>query len=198
MANEVNKIKFGLTNVYYAVADIAADGTAEYETPVRWPGAVSIDLSPEGDNVVFYADNIAYWTGNGNNGYSGDLEIARVIDSFRTDVLGDVVDAKGVLFEDTEAPIVHFALLFEFSGDVKHTRHVFYNCTVTRPSASGQTKGESIEPSTETVTLSAKTIYNATIDKWVPKASTNEDTDSTTYEGWFSAVYQGTAPVTTP
>lgn len=194
MANEVNKIKFGLTNVYYAVAEIAADGTADYDTPVRWPGAASIDLGPEGDNVVFYADNIAYWTGNGNNGYSGDLEIARVIDSFRTDILGDVVDGKGVLFEDTEAPVVHFALLFEFSGDVKHTRHVFYNCTVTRPSSAGQTKGESIEPSTETVTITAKSIYNDTLDKWVPKASTNEDTDSTTYEGWFSAVYQGTAP----
>lgn len=189
-----NKIHFGLTNVYYAKATIAADGTATYETPVRWPGAVSIGLDPEGDNVIFYADNIAYWVGNGNNGYSGDLEIARVIDSFRTDILGDVVDAKNVLFENTDAAVQPFALLFEFSGDAHKTRHVFYNCTVTRPSAASQTKGESIEPQTETVTITAKTIYISALSKWTPKASTKADTDSTTYSGWFTTVYQGTAP----
>lgn len=189
-----NKIKFGLTNVYYAKATIAADGSATYTTPVRWPGAVSIGLSPEGDNVIFYADNIAYWVGNGNNGYSGDLEIARVIDSFRTDILGEVVDAKNVLFENIDAAVQPFALMFEFSGDQHHTRHVFYNCTVTRPEASSQTKGESIEPQTETVTINAKAVYNSTLEKWVTKASSKADTDETTYEGWFTAVYQGTAP----
>ena len=118
-----------------------------------------------------------------------------MIDSFRTDILGEIEDGKKVLFEDVDAPIVHFALLFEFSGDQHHTRHVFYNCTVTRPSASGQTKGESIEPQTETVTISAKQIKISALSKWVSKASTKEDTDATTYSGWFSAVYLGPAPV---
>lgn len=189
----MNKIKYGLKNVYYAVATIAADGSATYDTPVAFPGAVSLSLDPQGENTPFYADNIVYWVGVANTGYEGDLEIARVIDSFKTDVLGYQTDNKGVLVEDANANAVHFALLFQFEGDVKATRHVMYNCTATRPGANGNTKEDTVEPGTESVTITATTIYNASYDTDIVKAETNEATDTTTYSGWFTAVYTPTA-----
>lgn len=189
-----NKIKYGLKNVYYAVATIAADGSATYDTPVAFPGAVSLSLDPQGENTPFYADNIVYWVGVANTGYEGDLEIARVIDDFKTDVLGYQTDKKGVLVEDANANAVHFALLFQFEGDVKATRHVMYNCTATRPGASGSTKEDTVEPETESVTITATTIYNASYDTDIVKAETNETTDTTTYSGWFEAVYTPTRP----
>lgn len=191
-----NKIKYGLKNVYYAVATIATNNTATYDTPVAIPGAVNLSLEPQGDNVNFYADNIVYWVGNGNNGYQGDLEIARIPDSFKEDVLGMVVDAKDVLVEDMNAPIVHFALLFQFEGDEKATKHVMYNCTCSRASESGSTKNETIEPQTETLTITATSIYNASLDADIVKAEANASSDSTTYNGWTSAVYLPTAPST--
>ena len=190
----MNKIKYGLKNVYYAVATIAADGSATYDTPVAFPGAVSLSLDPQGENTPFYADNIVYWVGVANTGYEGDLEIARVIDDFKTDVLGYQTDNKGVLVEDANANAVHFALLFQFEGDVKATRHVMYNCTATRPGASGSTKEDTVEPETESVTITATTIYNASYDTDIVKAETNETTDTTTYSGWFEAVYTPTRP----
>lgn len=190
----MNKIKYGLKNVYYAVATIAADGSATYDTPVAFPGAVSLSLDPQGENTPFYADNIVYWVGVANTGYEGDLEIARVTDDFKKDVLGYQTDNKGVLVEDANANAVHFALLFQFEGDVKATRHVMYNCTATRPGASGSTKEDTVEPETESVTITATTIYNASYDTDIVKAETNEATDTTTYSGWFEAVYTPTRP----
>lgn len=193
-----NKIKYGLKNVYYAIATIdASTHAATYATPVAFPGAVSLSLEPQGDTTEFYADNIAYWVGAPNNGYEGDLEIARVIDSFKKDVFGYITDSKDVLVEDKEAAVVHFALLFQFEGDENATKHVMYNCTATRPSASGSTQNENIEPQTETISIKATSIYNASLNKEIVKAEANADSNTTTYNGWTSAVYLPTAASTT-
>ena len=189
---DTNKIKYGIKNCYYAVATIAANGSATYDTPVALPGAVSISLDPQGDTSPFYADNIVYYTSIANNGYEGDLELAKLPDSFLTDVLGYTADKNGVLFEDANAPVVHFALMFQFEGDAHAKRHVLYNCTATRPSVSGSTKEETIEPQTETITITATTVYNASYDKDVVKASVTP-TEATQYNAWTSSVYQVTS-----
>ena len=120
-----NKVKYGLKNVYYAVATIdASTHAATYSTPVAFPGAVSLSLDPEGELTPFRADNVDYWVGNSNNGYSGDLEMALITDSFRKDVLGYTDDDNGVLVENKDVEAVHFALMFQFEGDQKATKHV--------------------------------------------------------------------------
>lgn len=189
-----NKIKYGLKNVYYAVATIAADGSATYGDPVAFPGAVSLSLEPQGENSPFYADNIVYWVGAANNGYEGDLEMARVIDEFKTNVLGYITDKNGVLVEDVASDAIHFALLFQFEGDEEATRHIMYNCTATRPNANGNTKNENVEPETETVTIQAASVYNASLDKDIVKSEAKASTSSEAYAAWFTTVYQPEAP----
>lgn len=188
---DTNKIRYGIKGCYYAVATIAADGTATYDTPVALPGAVSLSLSPEGDTTPFYADNIVYYTAIANNGYSGDLELAKIPDSFLTDCLGYAADTNDVLYEDAGASPVNFALLFQFEGDAHAKRSVLYNCVATRPEVSGQTKAEGIEPQTETISITATTIHVSTLDKDIVKASCTP-TESAQYTGWNTAVYQPT------
>ena len=185
-----NKVKYGLKNVYYAVATIADDNTATYGTPVKWPGAVNLSLDAEGNTTKFRADNIDYWIGQSNNGYSGDFESALIPDSFRKDVLGDLVDINGLLIENANAPTKYFALLFQFEGDESATRHVMYKCSATRASVSGQTTEEEIKPQTETLTITATAIHNDEIEADVVKARCKEA--DTPYANWFTAVYQPT------
>lgn len=186
-----NKVKYGLSNVYYAVATIAEDGTASYGTPVKIPGAVNLGLDAQGANEPFYADNIKYYITTANNGYEGDLELALVPDSFRKDILGDIEDKNGILVENADAVAKQFALLFQFEGDTNQTRHVMYNCTATRPSVSGQTKEDSATPQTETLNISCATVYNSDLGHNVVKARCLNDTDSATqYAAWFTEVYQ--------
>lgn len=195
-----NKVKYGLSNVYYAKATIdSSTGTATYATPVAIKGAVNLSLEPQGDLEPFYADNIKYYIVNNNSGYEGDLEIALIPDSFRKDILGEIEDTNGILVEATNTPSVSFALLFQFEGDDKATRHAFYNCTAKRPTVAGATREDSTEVQTETLNLSCASVYNASLAKDVVKARClNDGTQATTYASWNTTVYQpSAAPVVT-
>lgn len=189
-----NKVKYGLSNVYYAaISSTDTTGAVTYSTPVRIPGAVNLSLEAQGENEPFYADNIKYYISSNNSGYSGDLEVALIPDSFRKDILGEVLDSNGVYLEDVDAQATPFALLFQFEGDEKGTRHVIYNCTATRPSVEGATKEDSTEVQTETLSLECASIFNTSINKNLVKARClNSSATSTTYEAWFSSVYQTT------
>ena len=183
------KVKYGLSNVHYAKATLSGS-TYVYATPVAWPGAVNLSLDAEGDVTKFRADNIDYWIGQSNNGYSGDFESALVPDSFRKDILGYQADQNDVLVEVADAAVTHFALLFEFSGDEGATRHVLYNCTAGRPSVAGETTAETTEPTTETIALTVSSIPSSVIGGDVVKGKC--DSASTAYTNWYTTVYMPT------
>lgn len=185
---DTNKIKYGIKNVTIFPATIAANGSATYGEAISVPGAVSISLDPQGDTNPFYADNIVYYQSVANNGYEGDLELAKVPDEVAIAILGMVEDKNDVLYEDANAPVAHFGLAFQFEGDVHAKRHILYNCVATRPSVSGTTKEDAIEPQTETLSITATTIYVAALDKDVVKASATPS-EATPYNAWFTTAY---------
>ncbi len=187
MANKKNKVKFNIRNVHYAKLTISDDGTATYGTPVAMPGAVSLSLDPNGEPSVFYADGYAYYTISNNQGYEGDLELAMVPESFRTDILKETMDSNSVLIEDATVDTEKFALLFEFDGDVNKIRHVLYNCIAARPTIESSTKEDEIEVKTETLSITASPLSGGYV-----KARTSDATTETAYNNWYKEVYMPT------
>ena len=177
-----NKIKYGLRSVYYAKATPATNGSLTYATPVAIPGAVNLSLSAEGESNPFYADDVVYFQSQANNGYSGTLEVALIPDAFATDILGDNTQS-GMIVEHANVQPAEFALLFEFQGDDKATRHALFRCTCSRPDVAGSTKEASIDPQTETLNLTVMPRINDQVVK-----AKCPYTTSTTYTNWFNAI----------
>ena len=184
------KIKYGLSNVYYAIATDDGNGTLTYATPVAWKGAVSLSLDAQGDTNTFYADNVAYFTSNANNGYQGDFESALIPETFRTGVMGETLDAKGFYLEKSNQQGKEFALLFQFENDEKNTRHCLYRCVASRPATNGSTQEESIEPQTETITITAMPRIS---DNLIKSRCPYTSSTSSSYATWFSSVQEPTA-----
>lgn len=180
-----NKVKFGLRNVHYAPYTVAAD-VITYETPIKIPGAVEISLEPRGDMTEFYADDMLYYAASNNQGYDGSLTMALIPDSFRVDALGEVEDAEDfVLTELSTNKGKPFALLFEFDGDEKATRHVLYNCSANRPTVNGATKTATADPSTDELTF----VSSPRETDYAVKTKTTSTTPAPIYDAWYSDVY---------
>ncbi len=179
-----NKVRYGICNVHYAKAVLNDEGKLTYEAPVAWPGAKSLTLSPTGEAGKFYADNILYYQSSGSNGYEGSLETALIPDDFCVNILGDVLDANKNIVENAVTAATPFALLFQFEGDMKATRHCLYYCTASRPELSGASAEETIEPGTETLSFNA----GARPDNGYVKYRTTAETAAESYDAWFNSV----------
>jgi phi13 family phage major tail protein len=182
-----NKVIFGLKNAHYAVITEGVDGTYTYAAPVKLPGSTNLTLAPKGEQTDFYADDILYYTSSTNQGYDATLTLANITDKFRTDVLGEVLDAVDkVLTESNTAKPKKIALLFEFEGDVKAVRHALYSCTVSRPGLGSGTKTTTSEPGTTELTL----IASPRPEDGIVKVSTTAETTSSVYNSWYTTVYE--------
>ena len=188
MATQENKVVYGLKNVHYSKMTINETGKVVYAKPVAIKGAVEISLESKAELVSFEADNEVYYSAPGTSSYEGTLTLAKVPDLFLVDILGEVLDeTDGVQTEVDGAKTSNFALLFQFEGDVNGTRHLFYNCSASRPSVASKT-GKEIGTTELAFTASAKPAETVN-DKAVVKTKTTANTTTAVYNAWFDAVY---------
>ena len=190
MAN--NKVKFGLSRVHYSmITETESDGvvTSSYGTLKPLAGAVSLSLSSTGAKSVFRADNSDYFVSYGEGGFDGSLEVARVNEDFLKDVLGLVEDDNNILVESSSSfkQTKYFAMVFEFDGDQKATKHCLYKVSAARPDIASQTTGEggSTDPQTETLNLTV--VPRADADKYI-HLQTQDSTDADVIAAWYTAI----------
>ena len=122
-----------------------------------------------------------------NNGYAGDLEIAMTPDAFLTQILGQDKDTNGVVYESADDTVARFALMFQAQGDDKNRRFCFYDCTAARPSRSNNTKQESIEVGTETISIK---MNPRSSDRMVKCYIDETAENKAIYDAWFDAVHE--------
>lgn len=176
-----DKVKFNLKNVHI-FPQLTDDPT--YGPVIKIPGAVSITLDAQGDINKFYADGIVYYQTSANNGYDGSAEFALIPEEVWEKIFNYVNDDDNVLTENALKNVVPFAMTFEEDGDQTGTKFVLYNCTATRPSRNLATKTESIEPTTQTISISAAPLKDGNV-----LAMTKADTTVEVINNWHKGVY---------
>lgn len=187
-----NKVLYGIEQCHIAKITEDAQGNITYGTPFAVPGAVGLNFDPEGEETVFYADNIKYYITNSNQGYTGDLELAMTTEKFLTDILGRTKDTNGAIWEKSDDTTARFALMFQGQGDTTGRRWVFFDCTAARPSRENNTKEESVEVGTETLSI---TMSPRATDKAVMAYIEPTTENQAVYNAFFTSVYSGNASV---
>lgn len=153
-----NVVTFGLKNVHYAKATQSTDGSWTYDTPSKLVGAQEFTSDIIGGSTPVYADDQVVATLNQNSGRTISLKVTSLPDEFKINILGYKKLSNGNIIEVTNAPVVTFALGFEFQGDAKARRVWYFLCTVTPVSESTKSNTESVEANATTLAISARPI----------------------------------------
>ena len=149
-----NKVRFGFSNVHIAFATDEFDqGKPLYEKPIRIYGSVGLTLNFSGNEDKFNADNTLYYTGQQDNGFTGDIEVAEFPNEVLAKIFGYTIDKYGGTLEVSNGIPRNFALGGQVDGDVYNSRFWMYNCTGSVPNESYKTTGESKDITTQTMSL---------------------------------------------
>lgn len=153
MAADNNKVEFGLSNLYVGTYTVAAGGTVNLGTPYHQKGAVSLSVDAESDSNDFYADNVKYWSGFSDNGFSGSIEVAKFDTDFKTQFLGYQTLTDGGIASVKGATKPNLYIAFQTEGDVEARRVIMYNVAAGAISREYSTIEDSKEPVTESLDI---------------------------------------------
>ena len=150
-----NKVEFGISNLHIGTFTASAAGVVTLGIPYHLPGAKTLSLDPEGNSNDFFADNVKYWSGFSDNGFSGSMEVARFTTEFKTQFAGYMALADGGLayIKGSNKPSVY--LIFQAEGDVESRRVILYNVAFGGIKREFATIEDKKNPATESVDLTA-------------------------------------------
>ena len=168
-----NKVTFGLSNVHIGEYKVDSSGSATLGTPMALPGAVSLSLDPETLEIEFYADNVKYYAQNGDNGFTGSLEVAMFTKEIKLALMGYAETADGgiVNVKGATKPAVYIA--FEAKGDAQNSRGLLLNVSMGPIKHEHKTNEDKAEVETDSVdiTVTGDNATGMTLVEYPPEAA---------------------------
>lgn len=146
-----NKVVFGVSNLHFCTYTVGEGGTVTLGTPYKVPGTVNISLDADSEENTFHADNVTYWSGYSDNGYSGEIENALFPDEFKTQFLNYVALDDGGIAQIKGMQNKPACMMFQIEGDAEGRRGILYNVALGHISREHATVEDTIEPQTATL-----------------------------------------------
>lgn len=148
---EENKVIFGFSDLYIGTYTEDENGDIVMGTPYKQTGAVGFSPEGQGNNYVFHADNIAYYSHYTTGSYQGDLVVAKFDDEARKLFFGFTELDDGGLAELQNPYKPNIYIMYETMGDKGPERVIWYNGSLGTPSREVATIEDEVEVKTETV-----------------------------------------------
>lgn len=146
-----NKVRFGLKKVHFCTYTVADDGTVTLGTPYHLPGSTELSMEPQSEESSFWADDVKYWTGYSDSGYSGELTNANFPDDFKTAFMNYITLDDGGIGQIKGMQNKNVCIMFEGDGDAEKRRGILYNVAIGQITRTYATVEENIEPQTATL-----------------------------------------------
>lgn len=150
----MSKVSFGLSNIHLAKRT-EVNGEVTYGTPVHYPGAVTLTITPSGDVEKFFADNIEYYKSGGKSGEEGALTMADFVREVYLKFLHYKEVTEGGIVSTDDGEEQPFALMFQIETDTKARKFCIYNCTATEGELEYGTTEGSNTPNTPSINYSS-------------------------------------------
>ena len=191
-------VAIGLTKLHYAIlttdrapkTDSPSDpGELVYEDPVRLPGAITANFSPNASNDTLFADDGPYDTASTLGAMSLELNVADIPPRHRAVLLGCTYDENTGMVKDSANDIPpYLAVGCAVKKSNGSDRLIWYlKGKFAAPDDNNQTKSDSINWNTPTITGNfLKRDYD---DQWRYSVDTDDEAytgDKVDFTEWFT------------
>lgn len=191
-------VAIGLTKLHYAIlktdrapkTDSPTDpGELVYEDPVRLPGAITANFSPNASNDTLFADDGPYDTASTLGAMSLELNVADIPPRHRAVILGCTYDETTGMVKDSANDIPpYLAVGCAVKKSNGFDRLIWYlKGKFAAPDDNNQTKADSVNWNTPTITGNfLKRDYD---DQWRYSVDTDDEAytgDKVDFTEWFT------------
>lgn len=197
MAQYTQKVRTGVKNLHIAVLTQDDEDGLAYETPVKVPGLIRIDVNPGSNIDTLYADNkaaIVYST-------VGSVEVTLEKDVLSQDLLDLILGRAttgGVSYVTNSNAAPYVAIMYEQTYSNNSSSYVkLFKGKFTEPDVSNQTKADSVEFQTGEITgqfvaTNFEEDFGDGRTESLVMAAVDEDSENYGGEGdtWFDYVYE--------
>lgn len=165
-----NKVLFGFSELHVGTYTVDDDGDVTMGTPYHQKGAVGFSPEANSEKSSFWADNSEYFASYSGGSRSGDLEVAKFDDAFKTAFMGYKRTASGGLAEVRNPVKPNIYAAFQIEGDKDAMKVIMYNGTLGPINREYSTKEDGTEVVTESVaaTFTGDTATGITMATYLP------------------------------
>ena len=200
--------RIGCDNLVYA--PMTTEDTTEqppaYGTVVKAPGVMSLNINPNGSQETLFADDGPMETATTLGKIDVEINKAELTPKNKADLLGHQIDTNGgVVYGDSDVP-PWVAIGFRTLKSNGNYRYVWlYKGKFTDPEDNNETKGDSINFQTDTISgqfvklNNQITINNKLVRLWKYEMDgDSDDAELNIMANWFKSVVMPNATVEEP